>query len=74
MKIPKRLILKVAIRIIDERGAASQYDIHSAIAEYLNRQLTVGEKVRITKILESELNIRERKRDNKGIRVYIFIR
>ena len=74
MRIPRRLVIKIALQVLDERGAATQYDIHMAIAEHLKRQLTIGEKVRITKILESELNIRERKRDNKGIRVYIFIR
>ncbi len=73
MKIPRRIVVKIAIQVIKERGAVTQFDIHTAIEEYLNRQLSVGDKVRITKILESEFNIVEVRREGADkIRVYVF--
>ncbi len=73
MKIPRRIVVKIAIQVIKERGAVTQFDIHTAIEEYLNRQLSVGDKVRITKILESEFNLAEVRREGSDkIRVYFF--
>ena len=75
MKIPRRLILKIAFRLISERGEVSQLDIHAAIEEYLNRQLTIGDKIRITRVVESELSIAEVRREGEAkVRVYIFRR
>ena len=74
MKIPKRLVIKIAIRLIDERGIITQYDIHTAIEEHLQRQLTIGEKIRITRTVESELVLEKIIRNGDGTRIYIFKR
>ena len=66
MKIPKRLVIKIAISLIDERGVITQYDIYTAIEEHLKRQLTIGEKIRITKVVESKLFLSEIRRDKEG--------
>ena len=71
MKLPRRLIIRIALQLKIERGEITQYDVHEAIAKYLGRHLTQGEKVRITRILEDELGIKEVKRDWM-YRVYIF--
>ena len=73
MKIPRRVVMKIAIQALHERGAVTQFDIHTAIEEYLNRQLSIGDKVRITRILESHFNLAEVRREGADkIRVYIF--
>ncbi len=73
MKIPRRVVVEIAMKIIKERGAVTQFDIHMAIEEYINRQLSIGDKVRVTKILESEFNLIEVRREGTDkIRVYIF--
>ncbi len=75
MKIPRRLVVKIAIRVLNERGEFTQFDIHTAIEEHLNRQLSVGDKVRITRILESEFTIAEVRRVGRDkVRMYIFER
>lgn len=73
MKISRRLVIKIALQVLDERGVATQYDIHTAIAEHLKRQLTTGEKIRITRILSSEFYVSETRREGQDkVRIYVF--
>lgn len=71
MKLPRKLIIRIALQLKIERGEITQYDVHDAVAKHLGRPLTQGEKVRITRILEDEFGIKEVKRDWM-YRVYIF--
>ena len=80
MKIPRRLIIHIALQLFQEKGKKgeeriTQIEIHKAIAHYLNRQLTIGDKNRITRILESQFYLEKVERDNRiGMRIYIFKR
>ncbi len=54
MRIPKRLIKRVADEKLREKGMITQIEIHEEIERLLGRELTQGEKVRITLILRNE--------------------
>ena len=75
MKISQRLIINIALEVFEKKYVVTQKDIHMAIEEYLQRQLTIGEKIRITRILESHFYLEKVERDNlMGVRIYIFKR
>ena len=71
MKLPRKLIIRIALQLKNERGEITQYDVHEAVAKYLGRHLAQGEKVRITRILEDEFGIKEVKRE-WIYRIYLF--
>ena len=54
MRIPKRLIKKVAYEKLREKGRITQIEVQDEIEKILGRQLTQGEKVRITLVLRNE--------------------
>ena len=75
MRISKRLILKVAKELIKEQGRITQVDVQLEISRILGRELTHGEKIRITRILKNELYVDGMWRDknNDYQRIYVFL-
>ncbi len=74
MRISKRLILKVAEELRERQGNITQIAVHDAIEKKLGRQLTQGEKVRITLILRNELSLKKVERDKKSYsRIFYFL-
>jgi len=69
MKISSRLIIKVAMQMLEEDGKIVQVELHSRIEEYIGRRLTINDKRRITQILNREFiqQKAERKRDTYEI-------
>ena len=75
MRISRRLILRTAERLLQERGEITQIELHDELERILGRQLTVNEKRRITMILRNEYVvdkiIRDTERGNQ--RIFIFM-
>ena len=73
MRIPKRLIKKVADEKLREKGMITQIEIHEEIERVLGRELTQGEKVRITLVLRNEYPIKEIDEDTQTrVKIRIF--
>lgn len=70
MRISKKLILRVAYEIAEEREEFTQYDVHDRIEERLRRPLTISEKRRITQILRREFIPVRRERNRNEYRTY----
>ena len=69
MKISSRLIIKVAMQLLEEDGKIVHIELHKRIEETLGRRLTINDKRRITQILNREFiqERTERKKDTYEI-------
>ena len=71
MKIPSRLIIRVAMQLLEEQGEIVHIELHERIEKILGRQLTVNDKRRITQILNREF---VQKKAEKNRETYEIIR
>ncbi|EDY34250.1 hypothetical protein ABOONEI_2476 [Aciduliprofundum boonei T469] len=65
MKIPSRLIIKVAMQLLEEQGQIVHIELHERIEEILGRQLTVNDKRRITQILNRDFVQKKAEKDRE---------
>ena len=65
MKIPSRLIIKVAMQLLEEQGQIVHIELHERIEEILGRQLTVNDKRRITQILNRDFVQKKAEKDKE---------
>lgn len=74
MRISKRWIKRVANEKLREKGRITQIEIHEEIERRLGRELTHGEKIRITLVLKNEYLVENEERDKEnGQRIYLFM-
>ncbi len=74
MRISKRWIKRVANEKLREKGRITQIEIHEEIERRLGRELTHGEKIRITLVLKNEYFVENEERDKEnGQRIYLFM-
>ena len=65
MKIPSRLIIKVAMQLLEEQGQIVHIELHDRIEKILGRQLTVNDKRRITQILNRDFVQKKAEKDRE---------
>ncbi len=71
-KISKRLIIRIADKVLLKEKIATQMRIHDEIERYLGLSLSRYEKTRITLILEKHYRVKRRKIDPKTKRKVIY--
>ncbi len=72
MRIPKRVITKVANRMLRQNHTVTQLEVQKEIEKYLKRKLSKYEKARITLVLEEHYRVKRRKIDPKTKRKVIY--